>query len=108
MIRRDVDEVYRRVTSEVEAYRSGSKSISEEDMSRAVKLTWGMCAQVWNSTTDIGDAFLDYELVNSDLTDLPEILSSITVEDLKRRLEISYREEYFALAAVKPSEEEDK
>ena len=105
---RDVDAVYRRVLDEIEAYRNGTKVLLPEDFSRAVKLTWGMCAQVWNSTTDIGDAFLDYELVNSDVTDLPDVLSSIKLDDIKARLDLSYREEYFALAAVKPLKEDEE
>lgn len=98
-------EVYERVVEEISDYREGRKSLSAEDFSRAVKMTWGMCAQVWNSTTDIGDAFLDYELVNSELCSLPDILSDITLEDIKARLDKSYREEYFALAQVSPSED---
>ncbi|MBR5460111.1 MAG: insulinase family protein [Clostridia bacterium] len=102
---REPKRVYERILEETEAYRSGKKVFGEKDFARAVRQTWGMCAQVWNSTTDIGDAFLDYELVNSELCDLPEILSSITLEDIKARLDTSYREEYFALAVVSPTEE---
>ncbi len=102
---REPKRVYERILEETEAYRSGKKAFGEKDFARAVRQTWGMCAQVWNSTTDIGDAFLDYELVNSELCDLPEILSSITLEDIKARLDKSYREEYFALAVVSPTEE---
>jgi len=102
---REPQTVYKRILEEVEAYRTGVRRFSEEDFSRAVRMTWGMCAQVWNSTTDIGDAFLDYELVNSELCDLPEILAEITLEDIVSRLDKSYREEYFALAAVLPTED---
>ncbi|MBQ9975168.1 MAG: insulinase family protein [Clostridia bacterium] len=102
---REPKRVYERILEETEAYRIGKKAFGEKDFARAVRQTWGMCAQVWNSTTDIGDAFLDYELVNSELCDLPEILSSITLEDIKARLDKSYREEYFALAVVSPTEE---
>ena len=102
---REPKKVYKRVLDEAEAYRTGKKKFSEEDFARAVRMTWGMCAQVWNSTTDIGDAFLDYELVNSELCDLPEILADITVDDINARLDKSYREEYFALAAVLPTED---
>ena len=102
---REPKRVYERILEETEAYRSGKKVFGEKDFARAVRQTWGMCAQVWNSTTDIGDAFLDYELVNSELCDLPEILAAITLEDIVARLEKSYLEEYFALAVVSPTEE---
>ena len=103
---REPRRVYERILAEVNAYRIGEKKFEEADFSRAVKHTWGMCAQVWNSTTDIGDAYLDYELINSELCDLPEVLASITLDDINARLEKSYKEEFFAMAVVSPTEEE--
>ena len=35
----------------------------------------------------IADAMLDYELTNSRLCDLPDILASITLDDIKKRLD---------------------
>ena len=101
---RDVRRVYQRVKKEVEAYRCGEKTFSQKDFDRVVKMTYGMCAQVWNSTTDIADAVLDYELTNSRLCDLPDILASITLDDIKKRLDRSYKSEYFVLSEVLPNE----
>lgn len=102
---RDPQTVFERICDEFEAWRCGKRKIDEKDFERAVKMTWGMCVQVWNSTSDIAETFLDYELVNSRLTDLPDILSSITLQDIASRLEKSYRPEYFAYSAVFPKED---
>ncbi len=99
---RDVDAVLLAVERELEAYRTGEKTISAEDFERAQALTWGMCVQVWNSTTDIGDAFLDYELLNADVLDLDTVLYSITPDDLVKRLEKSYAPDLIAMSVVVP------
>ncbi len=103
---RNPQAVLEELKREIEAYRTGEKKISDEDFERVKALTLGMCVQVWNSTTDIGDAFLDYELLGANLVDLPEILSGITLSDIVLRLEKSYAPTQIAMSVVVPKGEE--
>ena len=105
---RDPVAVFDEVKKEIGAYRRGEKTITDKDFERVVALTWGMCAQVFNSTTDIGDAFLDYELIGEDIARLPDVLYSISKEDLVKRLETSYGEECMALSTIVPFKEAKK
>ena len=105
---RDPKAVLEEVKKEICAYRSGEKAISDSDFERVMALTYGMCAQVFNSTTDIGDAFLDYELIGEDIARLPDTLYSITKDDLVKRLEKSYGEECIAMSVVVPCKEAKK
>ncbi len=99
---RDPRAVFEAVEKELSSYRSGEKKIDRCDFDRVQALVWGMCVQVWNSTTDIGDAFLDYELLGTDPTQIPEVLSEITPDRLLARLEKSYAPSQTCLSVVVP------
>jgi predicted Zn-dependent peptidase len=103
---RDVDAVYEAIKQELEDYRLGRAVISDEDLERARALTFGTLVQVWNSTTDTADTFLDYELIGADPLELPEVLESITRDDLVRRLERSYAPDAIAISRVVPKKGE--
>ena len=60
--------------------------------------------QAWNSTSDIAETFLDYYLAGADMLRLPEVLSSITLDDITARLERSYDTSLMSMAVALPEE----
>lgn len=100
----DPEAVLRGIKEEIELWRNGSRSIDPEAFERAKRVLYSASVQAWNSTSDIAEGFLDYYLVGADMLTLPEILSSITAEDIKKRLEVSYNTELMSMVVAKPDQ----
>ncbi|MBQ5746998.1 MAG: insulinase family protein [Clostridia bacterium] len=90
------------IKAEIDAWRSGEKTIDENDFLSAKRALYSASVQAWNSTSDIAEAFLDYHLAGASLLRLPEVLESITIEDIKKRLKTSYDTSLMSMAVAKP------
>ncbi|MBR6633323.1 MAG: insulinase family protein [Clostridia bacterium] len=101
---RDPKAVLERIKKELELWREGGRKISSEAFERAKRVLYSASVQAWNSTTDIAEGFLDYYLAGADVLELPEVLSSITVEDIERRLKTSYDTELMSMTVAKPEQ----
>lgn len=99
-------EVRDRIKRELELWRSGERKIDEKAFETAKRVLYSSTVQSWNSTTDIAEGFLDYYLADADMLDLPEVLASITPEDIERRLQVSYDTSLMAMAVAMPEEKE--
>ncbi len=98
----DPETVFRKVKAEIELYRSGKKEFRTEDYERAKKVLYSSCIQTWNSTSDIAEAFLDYHFAGADMLRLPEVLSTVTPDDIYSRLEKSYDTSLMSMSVAKP------
>lgn len=101
---RDPKAVLERIKEEIELWRAGQRQLSPEAFERAKRVLYSSSVQMWNSTTDIAESFLDYYLAGADVLDLPEVLAGITVEDIERRLQISYDTQLMSMTVAKPEE----
>jgi predicted Zn-dependent peptidase len=61
--------------------------------------------QDWNSTTEIAENFMDFAFSGTDMLSYPDTIAAVTMEDLYRRIEKSYRPERVVLSVVKPEKE---
>ncbi len=102
----DPKRVFELIKEEINLYRSGKKTISEESFERAKRVLYSASVQMWNSTTDIAETFVDYYLAGSNMLRLPEVLSTVTLQDIQKRLEISYNTNLMSMAVAKPLKEE--
>ncbi len=98
----DPREVFRLMKDEINLFRNGEKKIDKTDFERAKKVLYAASVQAWNSTSDIAETFLDYYLAGADMLRLPEVLSSITLDDVKARLEKSYDTSLMSMAVAMP------
>ncbi|MBE6650500.1 MAG: insulinase family protein [Ruminococcaceae bacterium] len=103
---RDPISVRDRIKEEIELWRAGKKEISSDDFERAKRVLYSASVQAWNSTSDIAEGFLDYYLAGADMLDLPEVLSGIGIEDIKKRLEVSYDTSLVSMTVAKPEDKE--
>ena len=98
----DAKKVFDLIKTEIDAWRSGEKAIAENDFLSAKRALYSASVQAWNSTSDIAEAFLDYHLAGASLLRLPEVLESITIEDIKKRLKTSYDTSLMSMAVALP------
>lgn len=96
------ERVFDKVREEIELYRSGKKEFKRGDYERAKKVLYSSSIQTWNSTSDIAEAFLDYHFAGADMLRLPEVLSTVTLDDVKARLEKSYDTRLMSMSVAKP------
>ena len=98
----DPKAVRERIKEELQLWRDGKREIDSEAFERAKRVLYSASVQAWNSTSDIAEGFLDYYLADADMLDLPEVLAGITVEDIKKRLQVSYDTELMSMAVALP------
>ncbi len=103
---REPETVFERIKNELDLWRKGVRLIDSEAFERAKRVLYSASVQAWNSTSDIAEGFLDYYLSGADMLDLPEVLSGVTVDDIKARLVKSYDTELMSMAVAKPCEQE--
>ncbi len=105
---RDPRSVFDEIKKELDLWRSGEREICDTDFERIKRALYSASVQSWNSTTDIAEGFLDYYLASADMLDLPDVLSGVTVGDIKNRLEKSYDTSLMTLVVALPEKEGEK
>ena len=98
--------VFELIKKEIELFRNGVKEIDKDAFERAKRVLYSSSVQMWNSTTDIAEAFLDYYMAGANMLHLPEVLSTVTIGDIKKRLKVSYNPLLMSMAVAVPLDEE--
>ena len=94
--------VYRSVRDTV---KRAADLITEEDFQRSRRAVYARAVQDWNSTTEIAENFMDFAFSGTDMMDYPEAVASVSFEDLKNRIRLSYRCDRLVQSIVKPVKE---
>ncbi len=79
--------------------------ITPEDFERSRRAVYSRSVQDWNSTTEIAENFMDFAFSGTDMLRYPDVIASVTPEDLMERIQKSYKTERLVLSAVKPIKE---
>lgn len=80
--------------------------IDEEDFERSKRALYASMVKCFDSTEEIANSFLNYEMEDGDILEYTDILASVTVEDVKRAACQLFVNEKYTLAVVKPLKEE--
>jgi len=91
--------VYRRIR---ETVKNALSLLNEEDLERSRRAVYSRAVQDWNSTSDIAETFMDFAFSDTDMLDYPDVVASVSLEDLKERVRLSYHPARLALSVVKP------
>lgn len=76
------------------------------DFRRCKKARYARSIAGWNNTSDISERFLNLRFVGCDMLTEPDVISSVTAEDIAARLEKSFDTKLMALSVVEPIEKE--
>lgn len=93
------DEVYAAILAELERFRRNG--FDEQDFERAKRVFYASCIRSFNSTEEIANEFLTFAFHGCDMLDYPEIVASITLDDVRRRFE-SITEDKIVLSKILP------
>jgi predicted Zn-dependent peptidase len=94
--------VYRRIK---ETVAKAAELLTEEDFVRSRRAVYARSVQDWNSTTEIAENFMDFAFSETDMLAYPETIASVCMEDLQKRIALSYRPDRMVLSVVKPVKE---
>ena len=96
---RDPKEVFERFKARAEWAKS---EISAEDFERSKRALYASMVKCFDSTEDIANSFLNYEIEGGDLLDYVDILSKVTQDDVTALAKAAFRPEFYTLAVVNP------
>lgn len=79
--------------------------LTREDFERSRRAVYARSVKDWNSTTEIAESFMDFAFSDTDMLRYPDVIASVTFEDLLSRIDRSYRTSRLVLSVVKPKKE---
>lgn len=95
------DKVYAEILSEIERFRRDG--FNRDDFERAKRVFYASCIRAFNSTEEIANEFLTFAFHGCDMLDYPEIVTSVTLDDIRRRFE-TITEDKIVLSKILPSD----
>lgn len=94
------DKVYAEILSEIEKYRKNG--FDNEDFERIKRMFYASNIRIFNSTDGISNEFLSCLFHGYDMLDYPEIISSVTMEDINARFEKTFFDDRIVLSKIIP------
>lgn len=99
-IANDPDKVYKKVLERIDEIKKCGFDKSDFDMIK--RALYASNLREFNSTENIANEFLKFIFCESDMLDLPEIISGVTLEDVSKRFNESFMKEYMVLSKIVP------
>ncbi|MCL2772933.1 MAG: insulinase family protein [Oscillospiraceae bacterium] len=91
-----MDEIIKEYESKI------ANGLDREDFDRCKRLHYANSITIFDSTDDISNVFVNCIFKGYNLLDLPEIIGSITFEDIEKRLIKIFKKENFLISIVNP------
>jgi len=76
--------------------------LDREDFERFKRVSYASSITLFDNTENIANSFVNCLFKGYDVLDLPEIIGSITFEDIKKRLRQIYKKENFIISIINP------
>ncbi len=97
----DIDAVEQAVRETLR--RAKETPLSDEDFKRSQKAVYSASVQALNSPSDVATQFLSYHFLDCDLLKMPEMIASLTKEDITERIS-HWDEALLATSIILPKE----
>ncbi len=97
---REPDKVYDRILCEIEKFRK--TGFDKEGFERVKRVLYAYNIRTFNSTDDIANSFLGCIFKGYSMLDYPECISSVTFEDITKRLMKDFTHEKIVLSKILP------
>lgn len=92
--------VFDEIKKEVAYYKKNG--FSEESFERTKRARYASLLRTFNSTEEISNEMVNFVFDELDILDYPEIVASVTKEDVEKRLENGFFEDGFTLSEIYP------
>lgn len=87
----------------IKEYEQTLKSgIDREDFERTKRMQYAWSIMTFDNTSSIANSLIHNLFIGADILDAPEIIASVTFEDVQDRLSKLFRRENFVLSVVNP------
>jgi len=96
----DPDKVYSEMLAEIERYKK--TGFDPDDFERVKRIFYAANIRVFNSTDDIANEFISYLFHGFDMLEYPEVIASVTPEDVNRRFNEDFVEDRMVLSKILP------
>ncbi len=97
------EKVYALIREEIRNARKNG--LSSESFERIKRATYAQTLRIFNSTEDIAGEMLVYRFEGFDLLDYPQLVASVTLEDVNALLKSAFGDDVFVLSTILPLEE---
>ena len=94
------DRVYQEILAEIARVRE--TGLNAEDFERVKRVFYATSIRSFNSTEEIANEFIADIFRGYDMLEYPDIISSVTMEDIRRRFESDFLEERCVLSKILP------
>lgn len=94
------DKVYNEILSEINTFKA--KGFDKEDFERVKRVFYASNIREFNSTEEIANEFIAHVFRGFDMLDYPEVIASVTLEDVTKRFCEAFIEERIVLSKVLP------
>jgi len=100
---RDPEKLLCEVKKELEAYRKDfDKLFTVSDFETVKRVVYSKNVQDWGSTEEIANSFMDFCFMDANMLDYPDIVASVTLEDVKARFMSTYQNDFIAISVILP------
>ncbi|MBQ9921627.1 MAG: insulinase family protein [Clostridia bacterium] len=100
---RDPEKLLCEVKNELEAYRKDfDKLFTVSDFETVKRVVYSKNVQDWGSTEEIANSFMDFCFMDANMLDYPDIVASVTLEDVKARFMSTYQNDFIAMSVILP------
>lgn len=100
---RDPEKLLCELEKELERYRNDFDTLfTDEDFDIIKRVVYSKNVQDWGSTEEIANGFMDFKFMGADMLRYPDIIASLTKEDVKKRFLSTYKSEYCAMSVILP------
>lgn len=97
---RDPERLHDRILNGLESYKK--RGLKKDDFERTRKKIWGTYIKGFNSPEFIASAFIAYHFKEINILDYPDVLNSITYDDIIKRFDEFLIPEYHSYSVVLP------
>ena len=94
------DKVYAEILSEIESFKK--TGFAKEDFERVKRVFYASNLRYFNSTEDIANEFLTHIFRDFDMLDYPEVISSVTFDEITSRFNDNFTEDRIVLSKILP------
>lgn len=96
----DPDAVYKEILSEIELFKENG--FDQEDFERVKRVFYAANIREFNSTDEIANEFIAHVFKGFDMLDYPEVVASVTLEDVTNRFRAAFVEDHIVLSKILP------
>ncbi|MBQ9941200.1 MAG: insulinase family protein [Clostridia bacterium] len=100
---RDPEKLLSEVEKELSGYIENFDLLfSDEDFETVKRVVYSKNVQEWGSTEDIANIFMDFYFMDGDMLDYPDIVASITKQEVKECFMNTYKKDAIAMSVILP------